>query len=185
MYRCNRCERSFTCRRDLKHHTDERKTVCRKPTHYCDRCGKGLASYQSLWNHKQRCGKAKCEKCGADFSRLDVLTRHMIYHCKEKTAGEMKKIGKFIDGSDVTLKSGYNDIKEEQSVTSGSSKSANKVTLKWDGDSWQSIDGVKHQLYRINLGRDLDNLLKKHAIREDVLTCRQIENLNMYRKLFE
>ena len=101
--------------------------------------------------------------------------------------GEKKRIdiNKLIEGSGVVLKCG-DKAKKEKPDDSNSQRCdpPTGITLKWNGNSWQSIDGIKNRLYRINLGRDLDNLLKKHAIREDVLTCRQMENVLMYRKLF-
>ena len=36
---------------------NKRKTPCKKPSHYCASCHKGLSSAQSLWQHKQTCEK--------------------------------------------------------------------------------------------------------------------------------
>ena len=56
MYSCNDCGKSFKIISQLQEHTN-RQTPCRPAAHHCDRCNKGLASYRSLWNHKQRCRK--------------------------------------------------------------------------------------------------------------------------------
>ena len=45
--------------------------------------------------------------------------------------------------------------------------------LKWDGKVWKTVGSSTTSLYRIKLGRELDNLINKHAINEDVLNSVQ------------
>ena len=52
---CNRCTRSFSSKRDLNNHINNRQNLCSRPTHYCKSCDKGLSSTKSLWRHKQNC----------------------------------------------------------------------------------------------------------------------------------
>ena len=128
MYSCNRCERNFTCKRGWRHHTNERKTVCRKPTHYCDDCNKGFASYQSVWNHKQRCEKAKCVRHDTEFSRLDGAIR------KKKAAGKQKRIdiNKLVAGSGYKWESGklIHDSNNQSSADCEFMESADKSIPK-------------------------------------------------------
>ena len=137
-------------------------------TFACTSCDKVLASSQSLWNHRQRCKMHYCERCNIKFTRKASLLRHInegrckgvktkpVYTCKRMQHASCTKLKKVI-----------------------------RLTFKWDGDSWRSSDNLPNELYKVQLGRDLDNLIKKGAIKEDVLTCRQIENVNLYRKLFQ
>ena len=60
------------------------------------------------------------------------------------------------------------------------------LKLKWDGKVWKTMRSCSTiMLYHIKLGRELDNLIKKHAINEDVLNSVQKDYLTMYRKLFD
>ena len=54
MHTCNCCGKTFKIISKLKEHNN-RQTPCRPATHHCPTCNKGLASLQSLSNHKQRC----------------------------------------------------------------------------------------------------------------------------------
>ncbi|KAK3764543.1 hypothetical protein RRG08_040564 [Elysia crispata] len=49
---CGTCERQFRRKAELDRHT-KRQTPCKPPAYTCSRCGKGFASYQTLWRHKK------------------------------------------------------------------------------------------------------------------------------------
>ncbi|KAK3776398.1 hypothetical protein RRG08_023751 [Elysia crispata] len=49
---CGTCERQFRRKAELDRHT-KRQTPCKSPAYTCWRCGKGFASYQTLWRHKK------------------------------------------------------------------------------------------------------------------------------------
>ena len=54
MYYCNACNTNFkNCSNLMEHKT--RRTPSHPPTHHCERCNKGFASYQTIWKHKQMC----------------------------------------------------------------------------------------------------------------------------------
>ena len=55
---CAICSRQFKRKAELDRH-GKRQTPCRPPTHQCDRCGKGMSSYQTLWRHKKACKEVK------------------------------------------------------------------------------------------------------------------------------
>ena len=59
------------------------------------------------------------------------------------------------------------------------------LKLKWDGKVWKTMSCSTIMLYRIKLGHELDNLIKKHAINEEVLNSVQKDYLTMYRKRFD
>ena len=56
------------------------------------------------------------------------------------------------------------------------------LNLKWNGESWETK--AKNLRYRMNLGRDLSNLLERGAIKEDTLNSTQKEYIRMYKSLF-
>ena len=58
---CNKCERTFSTKRSLARHVGNRRSPCCVPKHRCTTCGKGLASYQTLWKHKKRCQAKQTE----------------------------------------------------------------------------------------------------------------------------
>ena len=58
------------------------------------------------------------------------------------------------------------------------------LKLKWNGSAWQRDNSWEKWQYQMKLGRDLDNLIRKIAINEDVLNATQKSYLQMYRKLF-
>ena len=64
-----------------------------------------------------------------------------------------------------------------------SSGGAEPLTLSWNGKSWQRC-GSKNLCYRLNLGRDLSNLLERGAIKDDSLNSTQKEYIEMYKSLF-
>ena len=55
-------------------------------------------------------------------------------------------------------------------------------TLMWNGKSWETRSSDIH--YKLNLGRDLSNLLERGAIKDDALNSCQIECIQMYKALF-
>ena len=64
-----------------------------------------------------------------------------------------------------------------------SSGGAEPLTLSWNGKSWQRC-GSKNLCYRLNLGRDLSNLLERGATKDDSLNSTQKEYIEMYKSLF-
>ena len=58
------------------------------------------------------------------------------------------------------------------------------LKLKWNGSTWQRDSRCEKWYYQMKLGRDLDNLVRKRAINEDVLNANQKSYLQMYRELF-
>ena len=58
------------------------------------------------------------------------------------------------------------------------------ILLKWDGKCWKIIN-KDYIRYQLNLGRDLVSLLRKGAIKEDVLNSKQKELIKMYSDLLE
>ena len=58
MFSCSKCNKNFKNWSRLMEHNN-RRTPCRTPTHHCDRCNKGFAFYQSLWNRKKGCEPKK------------------------------------------------------------------------------------------------------------------------------
>ena len=64
-----------------------------------------------------------------------------------------------------------------------SSGGAEPLTLSWNGKSWQQC-GSKNLCYRLNLGRDLSNLLERGAIKDYSLNSTQKEYIEIYKSLF-
>ena len=56
------------------------------------------------------------------------------------------------------------------------------LKLEWNGDKWVNSDNRFY--YRLQLGRNLFNLIEKGAIKDDNLNCTQREYAKMYKKLF-
>ena len=56
------------------------------------------------------------------------------------------------------------------------------LKLEWNGESW--VKSNQRSYYRLQLGRNLFNLIEKGAINADVLNSTQKEYVNMYKKLF-
>ena len=61
-------------------------------------------------------------------------------------------------------------------------KCKSDFTLMWNGKSWETRSSDVH--YKLNLGRDLSNLLERGAIKDDALNSCQIECIQMYKALF-
>ena len=55
---CAICSRQFQRKAELDRHA-KRQTPCQPPTYKCDRCEKGMNSYQTLWRHKKVCKGVK------------------------------------------------------------------------------------------------------------------------------
>ena len=56
------------------------------------------------------------------------------------------------------------------------------LKLEWNGSTWVKSDNRFY--YRLQLGRNLYNLIEKGAIKDDVLNCTQRKYVNMYKSLF-
>ena len=56
------------------------------------------------------------------------------------------------------------------------------LKLEWNGSTWVKSDNRFY--YRLQLGRNLYNLIEKGAIKDDVLNCAQRKYVNMYKSLF-
>ena len=56
------------------------------------------------------------------------------------------------------------------------------IQLKWDGKSWKTQN--RDIRYQLNLGRDLNSLVERGAIKEDTLNARQKYFIRMYKDLF-
>ena len=56
------------------------------------------------------------------------------------------------------------------------------LKLEWNGDTWLKSENRVYN--RLQIGRNLFNLIEKKAIKEDVLNCAQREYVNMYKSLF-
>ena len=95
-------------------------------------------------------------------------------------------------GQDETRKKFYATCKACGKVSERSNLSRHKkhhckarqptLKLEWNGDKWVNSDNRFY--YRLQLGRNLFNLIEKGAIKEDVLNCAQREHVKMYKKLF-
>ena len=106
----------------------------------CERCGKILSSYCSLWRHNKIC-----------------------------TSGYKQTLN--LEPSSVMVK---DDQKRRIPI----------LKLKWDGSKWQRNTSCEKWYYQMKLGRDLDNLIQKRAINEEVLNANQKSYLQMYREMF-
>ena len=56
------------------------------------------------------------------------------------------------------------------------------LKLEWNGNTWMKSSNRLY--YRLQLGRNLFNLIEKGAIKADVLNSTQKEYVEMYKKLF-
>ena len=112
----------------------------------CEKCGKTLSSYQSLWRHKKKCtsGYKRTINSEPSYEKIQALTDHKL-DCRNK----------------IPI-----------------------LKLRWNGSTWQRDKSCEKWYYQIKLGRDLDNLVRKRAINEDVLNANQKSYLQMYRELF-
>ena len=104
----------------------------------CEKCGKTLSCYHSLWRHKKIC-----------------TYKRMI-------------------NSEPSHKKVQDDQKRRIPI----------LKLKWNGSTWQRDNSCEKWYYQIKLGRDLDNLIQKRAINEEVLNANQKSYLQMYREMF-
>ena len=104
-----------------------------------------------------------CEKCGKTLSCNHSLWRHKKICTYKRT----------IDSESSSIKV-HHDQKRRIPI----------LKLKWNGSAWQRDDKCEKWYYQMKLGRDLDNLVRKREINEDVLNATQKSYLQMYRKLF-
>ena len=109
--------------------------------------------------------RRSCEKCGKTLS----CHRSLWQHKKKCTSGCHQNL----EPSSVKIQDDH--------------KRRNKIPilkLKWNGSAWQRDNSCEKLYYQMKLGRDLDNLIRKRAINEDVLNANQKSYLQMYRELF-
>ena len=110
--------------------------------------------------------RKSCEKCGKTLSCYHSLRRH-------------KKICTYkrVINSEPSLEK---DVK----VQDDQKRRIPILKLKWNGSTWQRDNSCEKWYYQIKLGRDLDNLIQKRAINEEVLNANQKSYLQMYREMF-
>ena len=151
--------------KDLKADNMSTKNVEKKKWYVCEKCGKTLSNYHSLWRHKKKCTS----------NHLDGLTD------REES----------ILPQDEKITSGAKPLHEKsvniQPPADHKRDCRNKIPilkLKWNGSAWQRVNSCEKLYYQMKLGRDLDNLVRKRAINEDVLNATQKSYLQMYREMF-
>ena len=99
MYICKQCNKSFHSKSKFEEHRNLRQTPCKPASHFCNLCGKGLASARSLWNHNQICKKWGETKQPEDIPTFDggefygkkTLSRGTIYKMVKMMNIPMKK----------------------------------------------------------------------------------------------
>ena len=147
--------------KELKADNMPTRSVEKKKWYVCEKCGKNLSNYHSLWRHKK-----KCTSNHVDGLKESILPRH------EKVPS----------GAERTMNSEPSSVNIQDDH-----KRRNKIPilkLKWNGSSWQRDRSCEKWYYQMKLGRDLDNLVRKRAINEDVLNATQKSYLQMYREMF-
>ena len=110
--------------------------------------------------------KKAYEKCGKILSSYCSLWRH------KKICGYKRAIN-----SEPSLEK---DVK----VQDDQKRRIPILKLKWNGTVWQRDNRSEKWYYQMKLGRDLDNLVRKRAINEEVLNSTQKSYLQMYREMF-
>lgn len=100
---CDNCGRRFDKAANLRRHANK-KNPCRPPGYRCDRCGKNYASYQSLWQHKDR----RCRQAATLQTEDQVETHH-----DSEIAEELQKA----HAEANQLQAAYNDLVELQRAT--------------------------------------------------------------------
>ena len=87
-----------------------RKTPCKAATYHCDGCHKGLANYQTLWKHKQKCQPRETRQ-EREIPTFDGLE---FDGTRPKSTETMEKLRRFVQQRDGTSnkeqkRSGKND----------------------------------------------------------------------------
>ena len=109
--------------------------------------------------------RRSCEKCGKTLSCHRSLWRH-----KKKCTSRC-----------------HQNLEPSSVKVQDDNKRRNKIPilkLKWNGSAWQRVNSCEKLYYQMKLGRDLDNLVRKRAINEDVLNATQKSYLQMYKEMF-
>ena len=70
MLGCIKCGKMFKTKTKLKAH-QLRMRPCKSPEYYCVLCRKGLGSYRTMWEHRQRC----IEQPGTSFREQERVRR--------------------------------------------------------------------------------------------------------------
>ena len=68
-------ERTFKTKNNFKKH-NERKTLCKPPTHFCSLCRKGYSSRRTLHGHKRKCSQRPGVSLAID-QKVEVLTKKL------------------------------------------------------------------------------------------------------------
>ena len=181
------------------------KNIEKKKWYVCEKCGKNLSNYHSLWRHKK-----KCTSNHVDGLKESILPRYeKVPSGAEQTMNSEPSSVKIQDDQKrhnkipiLKLKWNGSSLQYEK-VPSGAKRAANSepssvkiqddhkrrnkipiLKLKWNGSSWQRDRSCEKWYYQMKLGRDLDNLVRKRAINENVLNATQKSYLQMYREMF-
>ena len=111
--------------------------------------------------------RRSCEKCGKTLSCHRLLWRH-----KKKCTSRCHQN---LEPSSVKVQDDHKrDCRNKIPI----------LKLKWNGSAWQRVNSCEKLYYQMKLGRDLDNLVRKRAINEDVLNANQKSYLRMFREMF-
>ena len=168
MYTCNDCGKNFKIISKLQEHTN-RQTPCRPATHHCGRCNKGLASYRSLCNHKQRCRE--------EFS----VGRVAYNKIREKAVPRKRSLGyeiPTIDGNKFSRKRISDDDDDEIPTFDGDQFCGNKLLtqqtlnrmmklLKIPKEKWDQVAKEELQVNKSKLKEEA----KRSVFVEEIESC--------------
>ena len=129
---CTTCSRQFQRKAELDRHA-KRQTPCRPPTYTCLLCGKGYASYQTLWRHNNTfhpAGAAEAEEPTTDLETSKAHTPDGIAPHKPNngtTTAENRQLWAALEKSQqqqeadtariLELEAAYDDLAELQRAT--------------------------------------------------------------------
>ena len=178
-YTCETCTKIFKFPSTLRKHK-KRQYPCRRPTHYCDRCKRRFVGYQCLWNHKQRC-KVVSQSVAKDIVKEEIPDTTQDIDTSTEAAVAKDVLTDVVNNLAV---------RRAHTVVDGLAKKRKRycqrhvepIILKWNGKSWETKSTNVH--YKMNLGRDLSDLLQRRAIKEEALNSKQRDYIRMYNSLF-
>ena len=91
---CGTCERHFRRKAELDRHT-KRQNPCKPPAYTCECCGKGFASYQTVWRHKKTIHQCRKQQTAGEAQDADTTgeTQNMaiLREALEHTQAEAKQ----------------------------------------------------------------------------------------------